>query len=586
MKKIIMMTVFCLFIICLCQNIHAVTLDYEYTQASNMTLPLSTITLGVFNFTKVNETVNESLDINISTMDIDIVSQSPFNVTYEKDDFYNYSEITFNLIVTEFFSPGLYPVRLSLSHKDLVIYHTQYIEILEYYNWSINQTEYIVNINSSEKIVLQLELNNYGNTEIFTNATIMGSCLNYSEISNDRMLYPNIKNYYLFTTDIPREKSTTTENCSILFTNINNVSQQEIVNISINIVDNINPTIIKTKFNDVMATKSTIFEIEAKDNSKIESVSFEILYLNKTVWYVNDTQYSKVSNVSVGEYNMTEISNDIWSFEFEDTDTIGQYHVNYKIRDITGNNISGIEYFEVTYLDCIMYNTTLDLGFIELNYESEVEILDVDYDVEVSINITDIKVLESIKQTEDSTVSYIVGIKSFTNDNIYFDDDVKTVTIKGTGKIYLLFSSNVAGRVVGEIHVSSIEQHVPLQDMTFSVQVIDYKPPYTHYENNPFPGISHVCDLDNTGDLMTSVQVCTTTIRYPYFLSEENIPIVKNLKEIEQERAIWDKAVEDQKDTANSLRLMLYLLSAILVILSIYIFYEKRVKPYTFIIGG
>lgn len=577
---------FVLMILLQVSNTNAIDLIVNYTQLEIEILPGENMVFGQFNISKLNFTSNESIAWNIATMITTVIPYGPFIFTTDRTDFYDFTILNLSVNVTEFFPYGNYSNNILLVYGNNSINQNYIISVLPEFTWGLVESNYNIDVNVSEKKSLQINVFNKGNIEIFTNSSILGECLNYSAISATKTLYPNIDNNYLMSFDIPSDKQTNTSSCIVTITNINNFSQSYKANITINIIDNIKPIVIKTIFPNVMAFNDNIFMIEASDNAKIANVTGELLYMNHSVWFVNETRYTEDKNVSISTFTFVMETPNKWTYVLTDTSKIGQYYVRYKVEDMNDNFVEDLGYFNINYLDVIHYNKTYDIGFLEKNYESSTPFLTVNFQVPIVITIADIKFLEDIKEIEYKNTSYIIGIQDFDGNTRYFKNGETNMSFEGTGELRLLFSSNVVGRAIGKFSITSVEQHIPIEDITFSLQIIDYKPPYVHYENNPVPGVNHVCDLDNTGNLATSVQTCISTIRYPYFLSDSNIPIIKNLKEIEAERTIWQDALDTERQKNESLQITIYIISILFIASLVYIFYIKRIRPFIFVLGG
>ncbi len=91
-----------------------------------------------------------------------------------------------------------------------------------------------------------------------------------------------------------------------------------------------------------------------------------------------------------------------------------------------------------------------------------------------------------------------------------------------------------------KFNLTTVEQHVDLKEIILSVKIIKSAKPFESYESNPVPEISIRCEFESTGDLLTSETVCINRYKWPYLLSNDNLPLMKTIAELNKERELWD----------------------------------------------
>lgn len=572
-KKIVLLLLVSLVILGMPQ---AEAFDVTYMPSTTEAMPNSTFSFGEFNVSGENVRNNE----------LAVFVTGPFSIDYIEQKNDTNAIIIFSATIPEHTDENVYSGSITLNYGNESATQQYNISVGEQIFWQIDTTNITITVNPGETRDVNFNITNNGNKQVTLTPVVSEGCVNFTYYQENKIIYPGLKNRYLMTFDIPYNWRTVTDYCTITFLNTANETDKLVTNVTVNVVDNINPVVNKTLFPQTMALKPATFEIFASDNSGYVSAIAEVFYLNHSVWYVNGTMFERYDNISCGKYEFVAKTREHLLRQFEDTERLGTYYVHYNVSDINNNTVQGIGSFDVLQLDAVHYNKTLDIGYVQTGYEIEVDLLSMDFDIPVDVSVRDIRMLDMANISDVSIENqevYLIGIKDASNNKKYFKPEQETITVSGTGKTYLIFSSNKVGRIVGTIQLQTVAQHVPMSNITFSIQTIDFAPPYEKYEHQLLPEVHTKCNFENSGNLQTSKETCVTTIGYPYFLSAENIPVIKNLKEIEAEQALWQEIVTTKESENNSLRNLNIGLFILLFVMVVFFLARDRVKETLFL---
>lgn len=497
----------------------------------------------------------------------------------------NISKVQFFITIPEYQPPEIKEYIIDIAYNNSYIQKPINITINTVINWSIDEELAELHANPGNTYSIQLNLTNNGNVPIdliFSGST---DCPIYMYLPSSITLRPNTPRNIMVDFDIPKYQITEDINCSIQMINSENASDNKTAIIALKIVDDIDPIINMTNFTTVMALEPANLLIQALDNTEVSKVNATILWVNHTIWYVNNTKNESFVNESLGAFNFTKTGRDTFELTLQKMTNVGKYYVLYTAFDLSGNNQSGIDTLTVTKLNSLRYQKTVNIGYVKVGTETQTLLFNNTFDLPTEISLSNIKMLDIVAGDPNASISYLIGIKDPKGDKKFFNPGVESITVSGIGDFYLIFTSNVLGTIVGNINMEMIDQHVDIDMMTFTSNIIKFSPPYVHYTNNNFPGIELTCDFVDTGNLETSYEKCVKiTTDYRYFLSDENPPRFKSAKEIASENAMWQESLSDKDFEISILNGALMIESFMILMFFLYLYYIKRFKPILWVI--
>ena len=574
-KKIIYISLLSLVTMVTMLSSSAIALDVTYTNSQIKATPNTTFQFGVFNVT--------GEDVKNNSLVVDDTTISQLDLTHMEHKVGNKSTIIFNAKIPKYTNPGIYTGIVKFNYGLTQIEQNYTIIVSEQKLWSINQQNITINTNSGITVPLKVNISNDGNIQTTITVNTTGDCVNYTYYRENMIIYPNANNHYIFTLDTPSDISSTIHNCVLSFTDGVIV---EDINLTINVNDDIPPKLLNSSFPDGMALKPIKFEITASDNAKINNIYYVVLYENLTFWYVNETRFEQLNNITIGKYEFVEVSREHFISQYPDTELLGKYHIIYNISDMNGNMINGSESFNVIELDAIKYNNTQDISFIQTDYEIEIDLFELNFEIPVSISIEDIQILG---QGNISTINasksenYVIGIMDKNNNRKYFKDTNEIINITEIGKYKLLFTSNIPGRVIGKLNLNTVNQHVKIQPITFTLQGINYALPYEHFETLSQMGLKTTCDIEKTGRIETTTGKCVTILTPEYLISDANAILITTQKEQQKIQELNDEAKDKWIDENSSLKRTNVILTLMILIGIIGVYFERKIKDTIFL---
>ena len=571
---------------------------FNYTIIDSKTdfLPNETDTFLRLNITEANFT-KENLSI--------FILQTPFKINWSFDD----NDLSFNISVPDSFETGVFSSKISFYYKNDLFEEDFEINILEYTSWFVNKSVLIDRqfLNVGDIYLSEFSIINDGNIEIDLVVFSNDTCTGFLDTQVNRKIYPLVKNQFLSTFTIPIDMKNQFFNCSILVSNKENTSDNKSIDFIFNITDNILPNIDFFDISDSMALKPSIFELIASDNVNISSAIIDLVYENYSFWDINGTRYEIYKNISLGRRNFSSSEN-CWSYVFVDTERIGLYYANITVFDEDNNSMTNLTSFCIDELESIFYNESIESGFLQVDMESRFKLFSNDFDIPIKIKISDIQILEDnkldfnenkdsffkklykllpnflrkeepiiIEETENLT--YIIGIEDFLGNKQYFEDKNDFFELEGNGDIFILFTSNQPGRFIIKFNLTTVEQHVGLEEITLSIKIIKSAKPFESYESNPVPEISIRCEFKSTGDLLTSETVCINRYRWPYLLSNDNLPLMKTIAELNKERELWEENIANLDNTIKGYQMKEVYLIFLLLILGSFVLCDRFINP-------
>ena len=570
MKLIIILLTLALF------SATASAISPDITYSTETFLPNTTAEFMTANFSNENFTASE----------LSMVYNFPFTINMTHYIYANHTEFVFTSELPAHISENRYFGTLYLSYLNDTLILPFNISVGEHTLWQIDNSTIMMKANVSQEYVVPIAVKNLGNIETTLSINITGNCTVYTTATQDKVTYPKLDNELLLTFNIPDNHTTMTDICEILVYNADNHSDSMAFNISLNISDNILPEIEAVHIYDSMALKDNKLIIVATDNVIVKNVTGTIIYDNLTYWYDNGTRFERLENVTAGNFAFIK-DGDEWSYIFKDTERIDKYYVNYTVTDSSNNTVIGYKTFNIEELDCLYHSKTIDAKYLKYDTETVLSLLSSDFDIPVTITIADVTILESIASDGHNVTnkSYLFGIKGFDGSPQYFSDIDKSITLDGTGSASLMFSANYMAQFVFKLNITTVEEHVPVDTVTFTVKTIEFDPPYQSYKYNPLDGILIEYQFKDNDNIEKAQMLVSGVIDYPYFLSDENIVVIRTVKDLKAEQDLWTARVSDKDERIQSVETWLSAVSVLAGLLLLLLLINKYSRPFIYLVG-
>lgn len=586
-----------LFLILLSNPVYS--LNYTVIYEESNFLPNQTADFLILNITEENFTFD---NLTISIL------QSPFDIHW---NYTSNKTLEFYVKLPEYFEIGNFDSKiLFFYNNDPSLGRVFTINVISYTNWipTFNDMLYEFDLNVGDIKEISIPIDNLGNTEVLLELYNNDTCSDFFDFNRDKKIYPFTTNNIFTVFEIPIDLHNQVINCSLLIMNKVNLTDNNTIDFRFNITDNVKPIIKDFNFIDGMAIKPLKFDIFTKDNVGISELFIELVYENYSFWDINGTRYEVYKNISLGRKNFTQIDEDLWSYTFFNTDLIGKYYLNITASDIDGNIAMNRSNFKIIPLDTITYNQSLESGFLEIDNENKFKLLSTDYKIPVKIGLNSFQILEDVNgiikidndgfftdlnrklkkllkikeaiiDEEIKNLTYILGIEDFEGNKHYFQNEDDIFEFNGNGDIHILFTSNTAGRFIANFNITTVEQHIPIENIVLSIKTIEGAKPFETYSSTPVPEIKIDCDLISTGDLLTSRTECKSVYKWPYLLSNENLPLLKTLGELDKERSLWLDNIANKDNIITGYKSKETFYIFIILILSTALLYLKFLHP-------
>ncbi len=514
-------------------NVSAYSLEYNHTTEQILFIP------------EINETINYNGSIYYSF---------PINLNFSNISD-NKIDISFNFIekMMPYNYTGFITIVDNMSVKNLDIYKN----IKEVMNYSILPTTnvdilYVENVSLTEqKNILNVTLRNTGNSDINFDFLINNkSDILYIQPSIVLQKFQNFTIPIIAT--IPINYKTGVFNDSLIIFDGFNISY---INFSYIISDNILPKIIEFSVSDTNATMSSKIYVKASDNVEVDSV---LAVINTP----NNEDFSV----------MLEKRSDHYYGLFKKTDLVGAYTVKIIVYDVFENLIENTTSMNVFKLDVVSYSKHVEALPSIIPKFKIFELTD-----EIPINISFDRV--------DYKGNWSVEIEKPNGQRVPIENINDSVNINDIGIYYMYFygdllsnisDSSSEGNLFGIINLTSVEQHIDINEITFSSVLVTYSLADEFYVDLGL--MNGLCTPKDGGNLETSKITCS--FNYPPETTKFGLNLL--ITEDMYNRIVNDKnelVYETTKDK-NSLVLQKWFLMILLIFSWVGMFVYYYVLPY------
>jgi hypothetical protein len=277
-------------------------------------------------------------------------------------------------------------------------------------------------------------------------------------------LFNNQSESFPLVANVPLSQEFGHYNGSFEMTAQGNSSFNDSVNVSMEVIDDVKPTIVQAEIGDVQATESKEWVLQSEDNLKVDNIS------GKVVREVEELQGNEtvVVNETVESFQFKNESDGSWTHVFNETSEISDnYYLTVNVFDESGNKETESIGFKVEGLESI---NVLDSDFkfkdsrprTSDNPDRVVEkkVFSKRLDRDLGLNLSDFSNL--------TNKSLTVGIRQESSENIqelYEDGEYSEIEVSEPGSYYLVvFSGDSGFSYDGTLSLSPVPQHVGIDE--------------------------------------------------------------------------------------------------------------------------
>jgi len=470
----------------------------------------------------LNKTVIDT-DPSINTSNI---SQNTFPFPLEVGN----DSITANVSLD--FPPQTYTGEVVLENN---YSHSYTINVLRSTDWSLNKDsiEQVVNVGTSGRFTNQ-SLSLEGNSNATISTELTGNVSQYLDVTDRTTVFPGVDSRIVLSYQVPR----TTEygNYTGFLNLTGSYGQYEEIPLDFQFKDNTTPEIERVETPDFDATFPEEFTVEASDNIEVGSLEATVL---KEVRNNGTLENRSVTRLEFSSQKNT----DLWTAEPPASEN-GTYYLEGVVVDEAGNNQTFISSYKVDSLNAVSVDQSLELR----NYRVESEILEKFGSINRStkMNVR----LDSFSQPLQSpNETWTVAVQT-SNGKQFLRDESSTVTVRGPTDLELFVYSNSAERFNGRLSFNPVDQHVPVNDVSFSGSYLECTVPEERTFNTFNKTIRYSpVDSENCNDAGWNVS---------YFVSADSIDADADLEDstriyipeqVEEDiDQTWRQRLEEKKD--------------------------------------
>ena len=425
--------------------------------------------------------------------------------------------------------------------------HKINITILPSYNFSlnynINKTKQILNTGGSG-ILFNFTIKNEGNVDLFFDFKINGSIKDLNvKLPKNRLVYKGEEDVISVFYEIPPSIKLKTYNGSLIIFNKNS-NQTKYINLSLEVVDKIPPTIQNINITNIQATKPYKIFVSCDDNDKVKNVTGEV-FKNNTLF--TKFVFKKIEGRKLYYYNFTN------------TSELGDYKLKVDVCDISNNCNKSSKSFKVVRLNVIEYKPLIRLPDRRYGSYSEVNLLNITFPTKLKIKLINLTYLENT--TWKMVVVYPDG------NEVVVTSVGGEVNVKKEGSYKLKFYGEKEGDYFGELKLIPIPQHVNLSTISFSGKFVSCYIPKNMVKQWYRGWLIRSVPNSSSGDICN--QYYNLTVRYPISSYnpniEEQVPISPNL--IDQQKMKYENEISSLKKMLMWRGLILIISIVIIIII-------------------
>lgn len=389
-----------------------------------------------------------------------------------------YTNRTVNLTgyVSEDFSPGTYNAEsIFVFDQRSNEKETYDVAVAEVVNWTVGNVTTQANISVDQRGRFgTVTVENHGNTDVSLTAEVTGPISQF--VSTNPSIDVFLDNAELtLEYDVARDARFGRYTGNLVLTRGVNGSNDTVrrVNLSTTVLDDIYPEMGEVQVDDLMATRSTTFTVEATDNLGIANVTANVTRVatvrrnNKTV-VVNRT-------VVAAEFSYDSDAN-LWEYTFDRSRNDGVYYADIVVRDAAGNTVRTVERFQVSRLNVThVTDPRFRLPTIRVKEATRQRFLVNDIKSGFTVHLS--------RFQYGGNASVEVGVVPPGSETAEFFEEGGNLTFSKQGVYELVVESREEERLTGEyrydgrLEVFVPPEHVAVSDVVFSGAVVSKETP-------------------------------------------------------------------------------------------------------------
>ena len=247
-----------------------------------------------------------------------------------------------------------------------------------------------------------------------------------------------------------------------------------------------------------MATLKYSLELLATDNVEVSKVTSEIF--TEKLYIINQTAgQTRIENVSIGSYNFTKtLEKDKWGLVFTQTENIGNYWAYLSTMDSSNNTFDKLVKLTFTPLDVVKHEKSVKLPKWKMSKFSQIS----------AFNITNSTPLILTLESVNYPYNYTIGLQQPSGSEIFFEGVNSSLNISDIGEWILKVRGEGIGDIIGSVKFTPVFQHVNINPLTFTLEVVDYEVPVSTTFNYDFGIVKQ--EVKDTGNPSSSyVELCS-----------------------------------------------------------------------------
>ena len=501
------------------------------TNTTTTIQPGTTGTAGTYTLTLSNEIIHLT-DIAVYQLPFP-VTVSPTNLTATAGTNETVNR-TINATATVPYDqqPGTYTGEFAfLFDNHSTMRHAVNITVPVHRNFTVTNVSTQSNISiKSNPNVASIVVENTGNQNTTIAVNVTGNISDYLTYNPEITVFPGLQTTIRFGAGIPADTpfGRYTGQVQLMGDSVNRT-----VNISTRFVDTIAPTISSVEAPSFQATKPEMFTVEARDNLNVTRVNASVRY-ETTVMENNE---SVTVNKTLEELTYTrEPKTNRWTVT-PPADQRGTYYLDGVVADASGNTDTFAETFTVTGLNATRVLTNFSMPDYRTDTDAVVEIGELERDTPLTIRLVSFD--QPLTATNET---WRVGLITPDSGRRTFTDIGDDIVIDEAGAIKLFVNGPVAEDYYGELSLSGVQQHVPINNFTFhgsfSAVPVPHDQMFQVYDTN------HTCSGVNAEQVTDAGWECT------YFIPVSTVPADSSLKN--ELQAVTPKSAEQQTEQWQS----------------------------------
>jgi hypothetical protein len=433
--------------------------------------------------------------------------------------------------------------------------------------WNLTGNDINGTLNSGDTGTLgSFNIFNSGNTDINFNINYTGSVTNFTNINEELRIFRGADRDIQLGYSVPSDLEQGNYNGTVEFITGNKSVNRSV---SIDVVDNVNPNINEVNVPETIeATRPVNIEAVISDNVKVENAEIQFWY--KTV---NNTN-------KVDEVNFTQSDGNVYTSDYNGLSRTGDYLVKILATDTAGNTKVVERNMTLEGLNSIDVNENIIFPTAKSGNKVKEHLMYIDTQTPVTIELSD----------GQNFGTWSVGIIMPNGNRKFINNINESIQVNEQGNYSIVYESNTQGSYFGTLEYYPIEEHVSLNETSYSGEMTNYTVPES-FEKTWVGDSKLECNVVDNGIREQSYRTCIVNYSLDESVEQNSvIPISPNRLEefkesTEQEYISKVEAVNQTaqgfKTQRDSQIIQKWFLAFLIVGMSGYGYYRLEIKPYT-----